>query len=82
MKEYIFNIFKIIILYNAALNGYRIKKLSNNSFELKIKDDKCNNYDLKKFIDELVSDNTDLKTLKKNYNTLLEISKKKNNIDL
>ena len=81
MKEYIFNVFKIIVLYNAVLNGYRIKKISNNSFELKIKDNIDVPFNLKKMIDDLVSDNTDIKTLNENYNKLLKMNTKKNNID-
>jgi hypothetical protein len=77
MKKYILDIFKIVILYNAALNGYRIKKISDNSFELKLKDHYNTNFNLKKFIDHIVSDNTDIYTLKNNYNNLLRMNNKK-----
>jgi hypothetical protein len=81
MKKYILDIFKIIVLYNAVLNGYTIKKINNNSYELKIKDDKSKNFNLKELLDHLIADNTDLYTLKKNYNKLLNMNNKKNNID-
>ena len=76
LNEHIFfNILKVVIIYNAVQNGWRIKRINNKSFILKKKKEDEDCFVLEEFINKIAPNETEI-------NKLFENEIKKNSIDL
>ena len=58
-------IFQIIVLYNAMKNGWDVKKVGKNIYELKKRNENVFDFNLKKFIDKITIEPIDYRNISK-----------------
>lgn len=48
-------IIQLVAIYNAIVYGWKVTRIGNKKFELSKKVDKIENFDLDRFLDEIIS---------------------------
>ena len=62
-EDIFFHILKVVIIYNAVQNGWKIKRINNKSFILKKKKRDDNSFNLTDFLDKITPSDVGIKKI-------------------